>query len=378
MRDRVTTVSSARRRRVGAARAWAAVVLVTSAVASSACSGRGVVRLVDGVPVAHRFIPARAYAAYARGIHAEAEAHYPDAIAAFTESAQADSDGVEPRVRLGAALCHERRFEDAKSAFRDAEERDPAFEPLWRERAICAVARSDLAEAKRDIAQAELFDPDRDETVLLRAEILERGGDGAAALRELVGLTTRRPTTRGFEAQLRVAEALGDEPAARLARVALSLHPDVSAPKHPSRRERLTLVDHLLDAGDVRGAVREGRAAHLSPAEVILRAAMMARPDVAEPEALRVLGADPSDGDALVATLLAADLGRDAATFERALDRARGIALRPISPLAVAALLEVLQRRAGVSLAAPSGSDPEDPLTSGSRARAGSTPERSP
>lgn len=345
-----------------AARA-ASCLLVALAPLVSACERGVVVRIVDGVEVSHRFLPAKAYAAYARGVYAETQGRLDDAVTAFVAAADADPDGVEPRTRLGAVACRLGRKGDAERAFAEAERRDATFEPLWRERALCDLSRSDLKAALRDSARAEQMDPEREETILLHANVLERTGDGAGALREIVGLTTRHPSPTAWRRQLGVAERLGDVPAARLAKVALSLHPDAEAPPKPSPAQRLDLVDHLLDAKDFAGAERAGRAAKLSPAEVAVRAAAMGRAAVARREAARILGAEPSSGDALIAALAASDLERDPTALSALCDRARSARLETPSPLAAQLLVEVLARRVGpeVDLAAPV-PDPSDPL----------------
>jgi hypothetical protein len=64
-----------------------------------------------------------------------------------------------------------------------------------------------------------------------------------------------------------------------------------------------------------------------------------------------VLTADPDDGDAWVAALVAADLQRDAAAFERAL---LALGRHPVAPGALGARLfaQVLERRLGDAAAA--------------------------
>src|SRR5260221_14257265 len=105
-------------RRVFSTTAGAVLVLLPL----SACAPRSVVRLVDGVPIHHRPISIRAYAAYARGAVAEATGALNVALLEYRTATDADSRGVEPWVREGAVSCALGGFDAANNAFAEAEE----------------------------------------------------------------------------------------------------------------------------------------------------------------------------------------------------------------------------------------------------------------
>ncbi len=316
--------------------------------ALAGCTVGSVVRVVDGEIVAHRFISGRAYAAYARGVRAETTGHFADAMTAFVEATVADARGVEPWTRRGAVACRLERFPEADAAFAEAAARDDSFEPLWRERASCSLARSDLKGALTASARAESLDPDREEAVLLRANVLERVGDSAGALREVVGLTTRRPSATAWKSQLAIAERAGDQPAARLARRGLAEHPrgpDPDAPKPPA--PTLSDLDGALLIGRVSDAEQMGRRLSLNPGALAARAVALGRSDAGGAHALQILGADPQSADAFLAELAASELRLDMAGVEKLLDRGRSTQFQRPSELSVLLLLNLLARRVG-------------------------------
>jgi hypothetical protein len=75
-------------------------------------------------------------------------------------------------------------------------------------------------------------------------------------------------------------------------------------------------------------------------------AAATAAPELALEQAFAILAADPTDSDALIAALTAADRLGDSAQFERALQLFAGDPLAP-SPRARELFVEVLARHAG-------------------------------
>lgn len=336
---------------------------IVCALGLAACQRGSVVRIVDGEAVPHRFISPYAYASYARGVRAEAAKNYVEAFNAFGNAAAYDPEGAEPWTRMGAVACRLEKLDDADRSFERAEEADPTFAPLWRERAACALQRSDLKLALSASERAEALAPDSTETVLLRSAVLERTGDRLGALREVVGLTVRKPSRTAWQRQLELAGRSGDEPAARLARNALREGAEIDGPANlesmpPSPPAGL---DAALARGDQREAERLGRRMKLSPSSIALRAVALGHEKLAFEMALRILGANPLDGDAYVAAVTASESKLDLPALAKLLDQSRGTPMSPPSGLGSLLLLDVLSRRVGPEALT---STPTDPVLS--------------
>jgi tetratricopeptide (TPR) repeat protein len=329
-----------------AAPACAYLVLATV----TGCTSSTVVRVIDGTPVAGRFVSDRAYAYYARAADAEARGDLPDALGAY-EAAAAEDDGAEIWTRIGAVRCAllGAAGDGVADAWRRAEAIDASYEPLWRERARCALAAGKPADALALSERAVALDPEQDEASVVHAATLERLGRAIDARRELEALVVRHPSSAsGWRALRALAERAGD--VGTVARASAHLGADAVAPVRANGTTWADL-DRALLRGDVDVARRRALAEHLPLAELAVRAAALARPAVARPLAELVLAADPADGSARVALAAAADLSGDADALGRALIAPTSIALTPPSPLARLVLAELLARRVGPAAA---------------------------
>jgi tetratricopeptide (TPR) repeat protein len=307
----------------------------------AACEHRPVVRLVDGVPVAHRPISIRAYAAYARGAVAEATGALNVALLEYRVATDADSRGVEPWVRTGAVSCALGSVDAADSTFAQAEERDADYEPLWTERARCQLAHGDAKLAVALSERAEGLDPESDDAIRMHAEALDKSGDSAAALRELTALAVIRPTPATFRAQLDIAKRVGDTATVRAAERALGAR---GVPVDSVSDQ--SAVDRAIAAGDVDEAVRLARRLGQNPTDVAVRAAALGQYDVARKIADPIVKADPHDGDALIASAASRD-PKDPHALDDLLALARPRSESRLSRLGKLVLLETLYRHVG-------------------------------
>src|SRR5262245_24928399 len=148
--------------------------LLVAVAALCGCTETTVVRVIDGREIAGRFVSPQAYAMYARGAQAEAAGDLESARLEYTAAAREDSESAEIWTRIGAVSCALGRADDAQSAFVRAAQRSPDYEPLFRERAACALSRgtlppADARAALDDASRALALDPNSEATALLYA-----------------------------------------------------------------------------------------------------------------------------------------------------------------------------------------------------------------
>jgi Tfp pilus assembly protein PilF len=329
-------------------------LLLAVAPALSGCPEAGVVRVMEGREVEGRFINERAYALYAVGAEAEVRGDLPTALRAYDAAAAEDDGSVEIWTRIAAVLCRAGDAVGAADAFERATGYDAEYEPLWRERARCELSRGRADQAVRAAQRAVELDPDRDETVVLHAQALERAGKRQDARRALVALTIRHNrSVEAWRALYEHARRTGDtawaDRAARQLRELAPMRARGGADGAPLRPP-LSEIDAALAADDLPTARRRAKAARVTASELAVRAAALGRSATARAQAELVLGADPSDGAARVALAVAADLTREDAVLARAmaeLPPARDGTLNAVSPLARLLFAELLQRRVG-------------------------------
>lgn len=277
----------------------------------AACQPHRVVRMVDGVPTEGRYIHDIAYAAYLWGSELEAREQIADALVAYALAAAYDPESVEIRVRMAALRCRAGDDERAERTFAEAEAIDARYEPLWRERATCAVGRGAIAEALTHAERAFQADPARVETTLLLVSLLDAAKRHDEAARYLRSLAVRHPHRLViWQAIAAHAETTGDATWQVEAR-------DHVARLAPSESEtpgaRWKAVDAALAARDLAAARRAILRAGLDPRLLAARAILVGRPTLALAEAELRLGANPDDADARIALALAADLSGDTA-----------------------------------------------------------------
>lgn len=313
------TAASARRSRLP--RPWLGLALASQLLGCAAL-GPEVARSVDGVTTEGRFIEPDAYALYAIAAAREARGEWRAALDLYQRALELDPRGPEIRTRIAAVACKLRQKALADRSFAAALAQGAEYGPAWFELSRCRKARGELEQAERAALRALELDPERYETSLLAAELAAERGDHESAWRLRDALSTHAP--RSLQVQrslLDAARRAGDRARAeRAARALSSLNRPVGG-----------------------GAAPRGLSAALEA---------LARGDAvfAGSEAERVLGADPSNGDALVIALSAADLLQDHARFARLLASASEPG-KPITPDVLGALEALLARRVSAQAA---------------------------
>ncbi|MBK8936468.1 MAG: hypothetical protein IPM79_02145 [Polyangiaceae bacterium] len=319
----------------------AASALLALAALAMGCVGRTVTRSADGIVYEGRYISARAYEAYARGVIAEADGRLEEAIRAFRVASDLDDEGPEAPTRLGAVLCRRGDKDEAADAFEDAIDEDPTYAAAYRERARCALASEDPGLAIESAELASILDPDDVDAALLHVAGLERVGRYRDAARLVVARIVggQRSASMGERLQV-IAAKTKDRGLARLADEVIAgaraQSRSVGAEPRPTRAD----IDDALARGDLPGARKLATRAKTSQGEIALRAAALGRYELAREQATLVLDADPRDGPAAVALLVACERKG----LADAIARAKDARLREAPVLARLLLAEVIDR----------------------------------
>ena len=328
-----------------------AIAVGLAAVGPSGCllTPAPVTRVTDGRLTQGRYLAPEAYSSYVRGAYLEARGHLQAALSAYQAGLQEDPESVQLWTRVGALRCR-LRSTATDQAFAQAHQLDSSYEPLWRELAACQLDRGEPERAQHSAERALQLDPNSDEASILTATIYRRLGRQQDARRLLEALVARRPSSRQAWLALRDdARHRHDEATHAFAVSQLAALPALT----PSdlRRTRPTRsncqqVDQALREAQLARARQLAAAATLSAGQLAVRAAALGQSKLAAEQATLVLGADPSDGDAWVAALVAADLEGDTAAFEQALAALSSRPVRP-GPLGARLMAELLRRRVG-------------------------------
>jgi tetratricopeptide (TPR) repeat protein len=308
-----------------------AAALLFAALGPPGCifGGGTVTRVYGGHEVEGRFVSPEAYAHYADAFLREQSGDDAGARAGYRAVLDEDPSSPDAWVRLAAVQCRLAEREAAARSFARAEHIDSQFEPLWRERARCALAAGDAGHALELAERAVALDPDDEAASLVAADAAVALGRRDEARRWLTGLVTRSRSAAGK----RALSAL-DAPEAA---------PATAAPAPASELDRA-----LIRAPESAKAL--ARRAGMGPGALSARAAALGLVAFAGRESERVLAADPDDADAWIAALVVADLERDDRRWQRALARLGDEPLTP-TPLAVRLLGELIARRAGADAA---------------------------
>jgi tetratricopeptide (TPR) repeat protein len=355
--------------------ALAAVTVVT--IALTGCAEPTVLRVVDGREVEGRFVSDYAYALYGRAAYEEAQLAQTSvaggpgargtALAALEAAASEDPESAHLWTMIGALRCRlpGADFEGAEAALQRARGLDPEDAAVYRELARCRLAAAaaaedtgdhELARARKDEALADAeravrLDPDDVAAVTLAASLLASTGRGAEGLRLLRALTIRRSDSAEAWVELTAfaRASHNDALAERAARRARELSPRIAAKLEAQipALAPLAEVDDALRRDDLEAARRHAQRAHLTPAEIAVRAAALGHTIPARAEAALVVAADPADLSARIAVAVAADLSGDPAAIADALRSipASPAALTAPSPLAGLLFAELLDRR---------------------------------
>jgi tetratricopeptide (TPR) repeat protein len=301
---------------------FAAVTLCLIGVLGCSALQPSVARRVDGVTSEGRFIEPDAYALYAVATLREARGQWSEALKLYQHAFDIDGRGPELRTRIGAVACKLHQDKLADRTFAAAGRAAADYGPLWFELSQCRKARGDLPGALRAALEAVRLDPEHFEASLLAADLAEFSGDRALSWRLRDGLATHAPDAPVVQrGMLAAAERNHDQARAARAQATLS-----------------ELKARGGAAAAPRGAARA--------------IAALARGDITEAkrEAETLLGADPTNGDALVLALTVADLEQDHAAFNALLERSPDSGT-PVSPELRGALAALLARRVSAEAA---------------------------
>ena len=320
----------------------------------AACVTRGpVTRVADGATFEGRPIAPEAYAAY---LSASVLEERGDARGALRELERAlDEDPRSPEIvtRIARLLCARgaprEASDEALENFDDALALDPGYAPAWLGLAECRERRSDFPAALEAAERAAYFDPQSAPATRTVARLLFRLGRPNEAWVWLDALTTLSPESReAARALLDAAVLRRDRARERRARSALL---ELGQGDGLSREAAL---DDALHAGDLARARTLASALSLRPSTLAWRALDASSPTLALEQTKLVLGADPSDTEAWVVALAAADELGDEARFLEVLALLDPEPLPP-SPRALELLGRLLARHGGPDAPAAAG-----------------------
>ncbi len=314
-------------------------------LASGACASSGeVTRIADGTREDGRYIDASAYSAYSRAALLEAAGDVRGALDAYEAAREADPESADVVTRIGALHCRADPKQPGRAlkAFDQALELDPTYAPAFAARARCLESRGELKAALDQALQAVQHDAlpvEQTELVVRLLFALGRKQEAWTWLEALVA--QQRSSLQAWRLFRRFAEQDADATRlrrARLAEQALGIVPPAPGP------DRDDSLDALLMAGDLDGARREVVSRRWKPSALALRAVELGAYELALTQGQSLLAADPSDSDAWIAVLVAAEQLHDQATFQRTL-RALDIEALSPSPRAAELFAGLLARR---------------------------------
>ncbi len=321
------------------------VLLIACLLLTSCLGGGGVARVIDGRVERGRAVDEEAYAASLRAGVFDAEGDRERALDELERAMAADPDSPELLARYGEVSCRAGRDGaprpgPALAAFSRSLNLDPTYAPAWLGRGRCLELMGRAREALIAAERAAEYDPLDPRATVLVARLLFAAGQRAEAWRWLDGLAALLPASA--EAQRALLAAAERE------------HDDVR--EHLALGALAALGEHVpgAEAAEFQSAVRRGdlsavrRAAielRLSGAALALELAERA-PLLGLEQAGAVLAADPTESDAWVAGLAAADELGDRERFRELLGMLAPDPLPP-SPRALALFAELLARHAG-------------------------------
>lgn len=306
-----------------------------AAVLAAGCVGPGgVTRVADGEVQSGREIDAEAYASYFRAATLEATGDRKQALDELERALDADPDSPQILTRVAELTCfaNPRLFPTSAAAPASAAERalllfsraldkDARYAPAWLGRAVCLESQGRRREALAMATRAAALDPLRPESTRVMARLL-------------IALGRQEDAARWLHAyRVLVPAPLDPEPPTGDSAVS-------TARANASRSLERAFSERNLAAA--RAAALELGMSRSALALVLATAA----PELAIEQALTILAADPTDSDALIAALTAADRLGDSARFQQALLLFAGEPLPP-SPRAKELFAEVLERHIG-------------------------------
>ena len=317
-----------------------AVAFVGLALVSAGCAGGpAVARVVNGHDIDGRFIGPDAYAAYMEGALLEEQGDLRGADAAYQRALDEDGGAGEIWARLGRVRCSSNpRASDA--AFQWAKAKGPRIGEVWVADARCGLERGNAARARSSAERAAALDPGNVEASLLVIEALVMTGDRVTAERWLRATRLLYPEAAGLPDSLEAVSA-------STRRTTAKITPPTSA-RPWAGRDAIEALDGALRTGDA-DAVRSAAVhAHVSTGWLALRAVELGQQGLAKESAEMTLAAEPSNVDARVAALAAADLSRDDGALRRWAGKLPDVR-EPTSALAARVMGALLERRVGAA-----------------------------
>jgi Tfp pilus assembly protein PilF len=348
---------------------------VCSVLGSGCATSQSTQRVFNGRTVQGPFIAPEAYAAYAEASYLESRAEWPEAEQAYRRALEHDPDSAGIWTRLGAILCR-RDLGRALDAFEVAVA-SPEYAPAWAERARCLHQHGQLERALESAERAVSLAPSGARANLLITEIYRKQGHLEQARSWLFAwLLSSGEAGSHWPAVYEHALLLGDKALANLALERLERRAEQSDSEwssvfstgRPRASSRTRIAPSVLAAvigGDLAGARVAASAAGVSALELVLIAASRGQPGLALAQAQLILAADPANGDALAAALMASALAND----EPGLARLLGQSHDPralLRPEVAAMVTQLLRWRVGDQIA-----DAWNSAYQGARASAG-------
>jgi tetratricopeptide (TPR) repeat protein len=320
-----------------------------------ACFARGpVTRVADGETIEGRAIEPEAYAAYLRASVLEARGDAPGAVAELERALDEDPESPEIVTRIARLLCahgggSREAAEEALDSFDDALALDATYAPAWLGLAECRERRGNRAGALKAAQFAAYYDPSSSAATRTVARLLFALGRPDEAFTWLEALVTLFPMSREAEqALLDAAVERNDRAREKRARSALA------ALGTADRKARDTALDEAIRRDDLAAARPLAISLSIRPSSLALLALERSAPSLALEQARLVLAADPSDSDAWIAALAAADELGDGAAFSEALRMLDPDPLPP-TPRALEILAKLVERHGGPEGAAALG-----------------------
>lgn len=321
------------------------IVLLLGSSSGCALTAGTVTRVADGVEQEQSAVPTEAYAYYARGVVLEQRGELSAALSSYRAAVAEDPGSAELSARVGSVECKlaqgdgDAHARNADASFARAFELDPSSSNAWALAAHCAARRQRFSDALEKARRAASFDPDSVELSLLVVDYAERSAELTVARVWLDALVARAPESReAWRAALAFARRHGDVVRRLRAERALA---GLSAPVDGDRE-----VVSALREGDLERARRAATRLRISAGGLALLAARESDAALAAKQATIALSADPSDTDAWVAALVAADLSGDRAAFEQLLGEEPPTPSPP-NPLALELLGSLIERFVG-------------------------------
>jgi tetratricopeptide (TPR) repeat protein len=287
-------------------------------------------------------------------------AEWAEAEQAYRRALQHDPDSASIWTRLGVILCR-RDLGRALDAF-DAAAASPEYAPAWAERARCLHQHGKLDRASKSAERAVRLAPSNARANLLLIEIYRKRGDLERARSWLFAwLVSSGEAASHWQEIYEHALLLGDKALANLALGSLerrgaqadSEWSSAVATARPRTKSRTRIPPRVLAAiadGDLAGARLAGSVAGVSALELVLIAVSNGQPGLALAQAQLILSADPTNGDAFAAAVMASALMGDEPGMTRLLGQSHDPRALP-RPEVADMITQLLRWQAGAPIA---------------------------